>query len=224
MRMSELSSRSGVAVPSIKFYLREGILPAGERTSPNQSSYDERHVARLKIIRALIEVGGLSISSAKGVLAAVDDTEMPIDWAFGQAQRAIPGSLVLDEESEESPAALNEELAARSWAISAGNPGRAMVARVLGSYERLGHPELAAVLPAYLDAAETVARADLAAVAASEDRARMIETVVVGTVLGDSLFAGLRRIAQERESRSLFPAPPHIDADCDDDALEAPHE
>jgi hypothetical protein len=36
----------------------------------------------------------------------------------------------------------------------------------------------------------------------------MAETVVVGTVLGDALFAGLRRIAQEHSSHTMFPAPP----------------
>ncbi|WP_346281659.1 MerR family DNA-binding transcriptional regulator, partial [Pseudonocardia sp.] len=34
MRMAELSARTGVPIPTIKFYLREGLLPPGERTSP----------------------------------------------------------------------------------------------------------------------------------------------------------------------------------------------
>ena len=37
MRMAELSRRTGVPVPTIKYYLREGLLPPGERTSPNQA-------------------------------------------------------------------------------------------------------------------------------------------------------------------------------------------
>jgi len=38
MRIGELSRRSGVPVPSIKYYVREGLLPAGERTRPTRSS------------------------------------------------------------------------------------------------------------------------------------------------------------------------------------------
>ena len=34
MRISELSTRSGVAVPTIKYYLREGLVPEGVRSSP----------------------------------------------------------------------------------------------------------------------------------------------------------------------------------------------
>lgn len=41
MRMAELSSSSGVPIPTIHFYLREGLLPPGERTSPNQAHYDD---------------------------------------------------------------------------------------------------------------------------------------------------------------------------------------
>ena len=46
MRIAELSQKTGVPVPTIKYYLREGLLPAGELTSPNQAHYDDRHVQR----------------------------------------------------------------------------------------------------------------------------------------------------------------------------------
>jgi hypothetical protein len=141
------------------------------------------------------------------VLAAVDDTDMPLDWAFGVAQHALPGTVPVDEASEFGTTAVTEALAANDWRISRQNPGRAMAARVLSSYDRLGHPGLVAVLPAYLRAAEIVAEADLTAVGLATDRADMVETVVVGTVLGDSLFAGLRRMAQERASDAHFPTP-----------------
>ena len=37
MRISELSSVTGVPVPTIKYYIREGLLPRGERTAANQA-------------------------------------------------------------------------------------------------------------------------------------------------------------------------------------------
>jgi hypothetical protein len=83
-----------------------------------------------------------------------------------------------------------------------------MAARVYDTYARLGQEQLLAVIPSYADAAEIVAAADLATVAAVSDRADMVQTVVMGTVMGDALFAGLRRIAQENASNSLFPAGP----------------
>ena len=217
MRMSELSERSGVAVPTIKFYLREGLLAAGERTSPNQAAYDDGHVDRLRLVRALIDVGGLSVAATSAVIAAIDTPEVPLHHAFEIAQNALPGVLPEGEEGPAGPgaSAVQGELADRGWFVTRGNPGHPVAARVLDTYERLGLTNLHAVLPAYLDAAELIARADLDAVAAASHRAQMVETVVVGTVLGDSLLAGLRRIAQERESHLRFGTPPGPDKNCE---------
>ena len=66
MRIAELSRRSGVSVPTIKYYLREGLLPGGTTTgSPNQAAYDETHLRRLKLIRVFIDVGGLSVAATR---------------------------------------------------------------------------------------------------------------------------------------------------------------
>ena len=65
MRISELSRESGVPVATIKFYLRERLLPDGVLTSATQAQYDETHVARLRLVRALIGPGGLSIAAAR---------------------------------------------------------------------------------------------------------------------------------------------------------------
>ena len=79
-----------------------------------------------------------------------------------------------------------------------------MAARVIDSYVQLDHEEILSVLPEYARAAMIVAAADLTSVGLQPSRMRMSETVVVGTVLGDSLFAGLRRMAQEDEARRRY--------------------
>src|SRR5260370_17144359 len=70
MRIAELSRDSGVPVPTIKYYVREGLLPPGELTSPNQAQYNDAHLRRLKLIRALCDVGGLSVAAMRDLLAA----------------------------------------------------------------------------------------------------------------------------------------------------------
>lgn len=209
MRMSELSERSGVSVASIKFYLREGLLPAGERTSANQATYDASHVDRLRLVRALIEVGGLSVSAVRDVLAVVDATDMPLNWAFGVAQRAVSHPpappAAQDGPGYEAVRALLKE---QGWQVDAENPGLPVAAGAVDAYMRLGHDNLLSSLPDYARAASIVAESDLAAVALAHDRPEMVQSVVVGTVLGDALFAGLRRVAQEDASRRRFPAPP----------------
>jgi DNA-binding transcriptional MerR regulator len=209
MKISELCQVSGVSVPSIKYYLREGLLPSGERTGTNQADYGQGHVERLRLIRALIDVGGLSIATAQRVIAAVDSTDLPLSYVFGVAQYAISDSSVFDEVDADSPGLerVDALIAERGWTVSDDNPGRQGVARVLDTMAGLGQGHIAQFLPQYADAAETIARADLASVGLSTDVADMAETVVVGTVLGDTLNASLRRMAQEHVSYQVYPAP-----------------
>ena len=51
-RIDELAQRAGVAVDTIRYYQREGLLPAGER-SGRSMRYGTRHLERLERIRAL---------------------------------------------------------------------------------------------------------------------------------------------------------------------------
>jgi DNA-binding transcriptional MerR regulator len=71
MRISELSARTDVSVPTLKYYLREGLLPAGRRTSRTQAVYDDSHVERVRLIRALSEIGGLPLARVRTVLEAI---------------------------------------------------------------------------------------------------------------------------------------------------------
>jgi DNA-binding transcriptional MerR regulator len=206
MRVSELSRVSGVALPTIKFYLREGLLPSGEATGVNQARYGENHVQRLRLIRAMLEVGGLSIASAREVLEAVDSPELPLGVVFGAAQRAVSTADLYSRPADGMGVARIEALiAARGWRVSDTNPGRTGAANVLNTFIALGRPELADMLDDYADAAVIVARADLASVAGQPDVDAMAETVVAGTILGDAIFAALRRIAQEHVTTELFP-------------------
>ena len=72
MRMAELSRRSGVPTGTIKYYLREGLVPPGEATAPNQAEYGQQHLDRLDLIRALREAAGLPIATIARVFAAMD--------------------------------------------------------------------------------------------------------------------------------------------------------
>src|SRR4051794_2301090 len=89
MRIGELSRRSGVSVPTIKFYLREGLLAAGIATGPNQADYSDAHLRRLRLIRSLIDVGGVPVAGVREVLRAVDDEPLPGHALLGAAHHAV---------------------------------------------------------------------------------------------------------------------------------------
>lgn len=193
-------------IATIKFYTRENLIPGGEKTSPKQATYSDAHLSRLRLIRALVEVGGLSIAKVGEALAAIDDEALPIGDAIGAAAQALPAPAGPRGETTAGELAIAELLRARAWQVSPDNAGRALAARVLDEYLALDRADLTASLEEYADAAERIAAVDLDAVARAGSRAAMAETVIVGTVLGDALLAGLRRMAHEDAAVRRFPA------------------
>ena len=88
MKISELSRASGLPIPTVKYYLREGLLPGGTPTAPNQADYGEAHIRRLRLIRTLREIGGLEIERIRRVIAAIEDETLSRHDLFGVAERA----------------------------------------------------------------------------------------------------------------------------------------
>jgi DNA-binding transcriptional MerR regulator len=210
MRISELSVATGVPVATIKYYLREGLLAPGERTSPNQARYDATHVRRLRLIRALLGPGGLDVATAKEVVAAID-SELPINHVFGIAQRAASVRLAGLGGDDAALARVDELLA--DLRIHPTNPGREAAAAVIASFESTGQHHEADWYRRYLEAALIVAEADLDMVERRVGRDAQAETVVVGTALGDALFAALRRAAQEHVSTLRYEPPTPLEPD-----------
>lgn len=206
MRMAELSAESGVPVATVKYYLREGLLPPGERTSPNQAHYEPGHVRRLRLIRAMLEVGGLSISQVRAVLDAMDAPEVDLHDVFGVAQRAV--TAVPSGAGEQALAwartRVADLVAERGWAVSLDSaPARALAGVLARVYEIAGRPP-ADQLSARAELAERVAELDVSSIEARDSVEDMVEGVVVGTVLGDAVFGALRRMAQVDASARRF--------------------
>lgn len=210
MRVSELSRASGVPVATIKFYLREGLLPRGETTSPNQARYDERHLRRLRLIRALVEVGSLPIAVVKDVLAAVDDPGTDLHRMLGTTLYAVTGVPEDDGAGAgKTDDELDELVTAMGWSVSPRAPAPAGARTVLMRMRELGTMPSRETLHAWGEAADRAAQGDMLAVQRAGDRASVVETALVGTVLGDTLLAALRRMAQESHSAQLLrPEPP----------------
>ncbi|MGV9314490.1 MerR family transcriptional regulator [Streptomyces sp. NPDC003691] len=213
VRIGELSRRTGVPVPTIKYYLREGLLPAGELTSPNQAAYGEEHERRLKLVRALLDIGGLKIAAIGEVLAAVDDPGRPLHEVLGVASELLvarPAKQEPEGDPERDPVRetarrrVDALIAGRGWLVEADAPGRELLAGTLAAMDRLGHGDFVRIVADYADAAERVARADLDYVAGRTGREQLVEAVIVGTVLGNVAFEALRQLAQTDRSARRY--------------------
>jgi DNA-binding transcriptional MerR regulator len=210
VRIGELSRRSGVSIPTIKFYLRERLLPPGTATAANQADYGDAHVRRLGLIRALIDVGRLSVAKAREVLAAVGADDLsPIDL-MGTAQYAVIRATPADPDHPATRAARDEVTALldrHGWRFDPGSPALDQAAEAVRVFHALGQDDLLTLLDTYAEAAALVAGREVAAVAARPDPDRLVEGVVVGTVLGEALLSALRLLAQQDATTRLLGPP-----------------
>jgi DNA-binding transcriptional MerR regulator len=203
MRIGELSQRSGVAVPTIKYYLRERLLDPGRPTATNQADYGDDHLRRLRLIRALIEVGGVSVSSARSVIEAIGGDQLDPFDLLGVAHDAVTPKRHPSRETEGWTAArerAGQFVTDRGWMVHPFSPGIDLLADVLAAVESLNVVEIGDNLDKYADAAQSIAGTEVTSVLARRETDNMLELVVLGTVLGESLFNALRLLAHQHES------------------------
>lgn len=207
MRMATLSKRSGIGVSTIKFYLREGLLPPGDRTQANQAQYDDGHLARLQLIRALSDVGRLSLAEIDTVLRVFDHGGQPIQGLT--TLRDMSTVECGDEESKQQASTNVDRLVERlGWNVSKNSPAYRAAVHSLGALIVVdGELPLNTQLDAFARAAETVVENDdasrlaicSAAVEGEADDADDSDyhRLLIGTMRRDQLLAALTLLAAE---------------------------
>ena len=200
MRISELSRRTGVPVPTIKYYLREGLLPEGTRTSATQAQYDGSHEARLGLIRALVGTGGLSLAEVRRVLGAIDDPPESLHDLLGVAAEATVDHRT-DRPDHERVHALMQEW---GWPVEDKDcPNHDALAAALDALDEAGFELPEGALEMYKDHMEQIAAYELATVPTDPPEAT-VRHVVLGTMLPEPLLLALRRLAQQAASARRF--------------------
>jgi DNA-binding transcriptional MerR regulator len=202
MRISELARVSGVPVATIKFYLRERLLPEGRLTSATQAQYDDSHLARLRLIRALPGPGGLSIARARDVLGHIDHPPTGTYDLLGLAHRAVtptapPGVDLTD---------VHKLLSGWGWQVQEKDcDTQAALAAALVALEQSGFRIPPGLLDRYADRMLDLAEAEVAAVPTSS-AGEAVSYVILGTVLVEPVLLALRRLAQAEASARRFGA------------------
>lgn len=95
MKIGDLSSASATAVETIRYYEREGLLPAPARTQGNFRIYEAAHLERLQFIRHCRGLD-MSLDEVRVLLRVRDDPADPcseadalIDAHIGHVARRI---------------------------------------------------------------------------------------------------------------------------------------
>ena len=213
VKISELSDVTGVTVATLKYYLRESLLHAGSLTAVNQADYDDSHVRRVRLVRALLQLGRLSIVDVQSVVAAVDDDSISIHDAFGVAQDALVPAR--DRSGPAYKTALADVAAfvrRHKLRVRPDAEVRAMLADAVVTLEELrfgdalGTPRLSTLdglVPTILAIAET----EVASTPTDVTRTEQMEYTVVGTITFEVVYAAIRRLALEHASEIRFGNP-----------------
>jgi DNA-binding transcriptional MerR regulator len=198
MRLADLSARSGLPTATIKYYLRAGLLPRGTTQSSTWASYDEDHLRRLRLVRALTDVAGLSLEQVRGVVDAIADSESD-HAARGAVQWALSPD-VPRPPSTTSVARVEALLARHGWRVDVESPHRRALAAALDTLDELEFAATDEVLDAYADALASLAEVEVARVAAEAEPLVAAERLVIGTLLYEPVLLILRRMAHEGAS------------------------
>lgn len=200
MRISELSRQSGVPVATVKFYLREGLVPDGERTAATQAQYGDDHVARLRLVRALLGPGGLSVATARRVLEAIDDPPPTLHHLLGVACAAASPPVVPGLDLTRVHGLMDRW----GWQVDElDGDAHAALEVTLAGLDAAGFTLPEGSLDLYADRMQSIAEAEIDGVP-QDSAAAAVRYVVLGTVLVEPLLLALRRLAQTELSRRRF--------------------
>ena len=140
----------------------------------------------------------------RDLLAAAESPATSLHDALGKAQYAITprdGYQASDASRQAGARQAAELIDSRGWQVKPDSPAR----ELLAGLRDLGQDDLLTLADAYAGPAEQIAAADLAAVLRRTTLDSRLEGVIIGTVLGDTLLAALRRLAEEDASGRANP-------------------
>ncbi|WP_374455331.1 MerR family transcriptional regulator [Nocardioides sp.] len=206
MRISELSEQTGVPVPTIKYYLREGLLPEGDKRTPRLTEYDDRHVRRLGLLRILREVGDVPVEGLKRLVAAAETRGTVHDLFAVAADALVPIPPPPGPGREQTRAMADAIIAQAGWdKVRAESPDRDNLAATLelvGSFDT--HPRDPSEIAPYVAMADQLARQEIAHLDDRKDRVGLLEEMIVGQVVFATVLTTLRRLAEEHHSHARF--------------------
>lgn len=206
MKLKELCEVSGCRVPTVKYYLREGLLHPGAHVNAREADYDASHVERLRLLRALREVGNLSIAAVGNVIDAIEGPSLDVHEVLGSAVHALGPAPV---ETTAGYAAERAEVLAYldelGWIVAPEAPAVDLLASILARVRDFwGQGADVHVFDRYARAIDGLAAGDLDVIGDLGDLESTIRRMVVGTVLWDNAIIALRRLAAENQSRRRY--------------------
>jgi DNA-binding transcriptional MerR regulator len=207
VRISELSDRTGVPVATIKYYLREGLLPEGDKRTPRLTDYDDRHVRRLELLRILRDVGDVPVDGLRRLVAATEARGATVHDLFAVAADALaPTPPSTGTALAETRAVADAMIEQAGWHhVREDSVDRDNLAATLELVRRFHtHPPDPGEITPYVALADQIARHEIGNLDDAKDRIGLLEEMIVGQVVFATVLMTLRRLAEEHHSFIRF--------------------
>lgn len=219
LTIQELAAASKVSVASIKFYVREKLLPPPVPERKRRKYYDQRHLRRLAVIRALRDVASLPIEVIRRALTAIDTPGQDAVDVIAPAIDALAPGLARHGDPDLPGARDDVRKAFRKLKVRPEAGSRETVARTLAAIRRMSPIDIAE-LEQYITWLRPLAQAEIERAPTRQillsDKETSLEIAILGTVLFEPLLIGLRRALHEHFVTQLVrhsPRPPNPSAE-----------
>ena len=147
MKIGDLAKATGTPVETIRYYEREGLLPAAARTEANYRHYAEAHTQRLQFVRHCRSLD-MSLDEIRALLAFQDapgdncaEVNALLDAHIGHVARRIRELRALEKQLKELRAqcrgALDAEHCGILEGLSAQAPQPVSTGHVHGSHRKV---------------------------------------------------------------------------------------
>ena len=118
MKVSEIASRAGIGVHTVRFYVRAGLVVPRRNASNNYKQFGEEDVARLRFIKGVQSLG-FSLAEIGGLLGRLDAEECTCNEIHHQLADKIRGVRARMEELSQQHAVMQKVY--ESWNDTTGN-------------------------------------------------------------------------------------------------------
>ena len=132
--IGDLSRRTGVKVPTIRYYEQAGLMPAPSRTEGGQRRYAQAEVSRLHFIRHARQLG-FEVEAIRELLDLAARPDQSCSEADAIARRQLQGV----ERRIAQLTALRDELARMLGACAHGSIGECRVIETLADHGLCAH-------------------------------------------------------------------------------------
>lgn len=208
MSISELAEQSALTVPTIKFYIRQGLLHPGTKMNRTRSWYGLDHLSRLRLIRTMIEVGRVPIAAVKSVVDLLESPELDRHGMICRILATMHPQVDLDDtglQARQDVVAFLDDL---GWRVAPDAPSIDTLAAALAGLRAVYGPAPAAVFTDQAGVVAQLAALELAGRPVAASPAAEVEWAVAGTLVFEQAMVALRRLAHEALSTGGLPVDP----------------